>query len=72
MTVAKSAKQIIKAIGCEHLNLYRGSGYWYFVYSNESGNVYEDKSIYTMYLGDLSLEQWSEEGKELVATVEGK
>lgn len=69
MTVAKSAKQIIKAIGCEHLNLYRGKGYWYFVYTSES-NPYEDKSIYTMYLGDMSLEEWVEEGAALVKLAE--
>lgn len=70
MTIAKSAKQIIKAIGCEHLNLYKGQGYWYFVYSNPNGNMYKDKSVYTMYLGDMSVEAWVEEGKALVALAE--
>lgn len=70
MTIAKSAKQVIKAIGCEHLNLYRGKGYWYFVYSNPQGNQYQDKSIYTMCLGDLSLEEWIKEGQSLVTLTE--
>lgn len=63
-----TVKQILKAIGCPHLNLYQGEGYWYFVYSNEAqgGNPYEDKSIPVLRLNHMSLDRWIEEGRELV------
>jgi hypothetical protein len=68
-----STKQVIKAIGNEHLSLYRGNGYWYFIYDDiKATGRYDSLSVLTMRLGDLSLERWVEEGRELVAKMESK
>lgn len=70
---AKSSKQIIKQIGCPHLNLYRGEGYWYFIYDNLSnGGVYDSHSVYVMRLNDMGLDRWVDEGKAFVKKVEGQ
>jgi hypothetical protein len=72
MTKAASTKQIIKMIGNENLTLYRGEGYWYFVYDDFSANkVYETRSVHVMRLSHLDLEKWVEEGKDFVAEVLG-
>ena len=59
--------QIIKKIGNPNLNLYAGKGYFYFVY--DKGDVFDDRSVYTIRLNDLSLDRWVEEGKELLNVV---
>jgi hypothetical protein len=58
--------KILKAIGCPILNLYRGKGYWYFIYDDLDLNVHASSSIYVMNLNDASLELWIEEGKALI------
>lgn len=70
MAKATSAKQVIKAIGNEHLELVRGNGYWYFVYDNAEKHAYDTKSIYTMYLSHTPLEQWVADGREFVEHME--
>lgn len=74
---AKSAAQIIKAIGNPNLRLFRGEGYWYFEYevmdkSGEFVAIYETKSVYCMYLNSMTLEQWVEYGRDFVAKMEFK
>lgn len=64
MTVryAKSTAEILRIVGCKHLNLYRGvgSGYWYFIYDN--GVIYESESVYVPRLNDMTVAQWVEIG----------
>lgn len=62
-----NTRQILKKINCPYLELVKGDGYWYFVYDEPAREVYETRSVYTMYLNDMTLEQWVEEGKALVA-----
>ena len=60
--------QIIKKIGNPHLSLHAGKGYFYFVY-DKSDREFDERSVYTMRLNDLSLDRWVEEGKELLNEV---
>jgi hypothetical protein len=62
--------QILRAIGCPFLSLNEGNGYWYFVYSNPNGNIYEDRSIYVYRMNELSLDAWVEEGRGLIEKAE--
>lgn len=70
MTIAKSAKQILKAINCDKLDLARGEGYWYFVYDDTSKKLYETHSVYCCYLNQMTVDQWVEEGKDFVAKMQ--
>ena len=68
---ASNARQIINLIGSDKLELVRGSGYWYFVYDDLlKPNRYDTQSVYTMYLRDLSIDQWVEIGKDFVKHME--
>lgn len=61
-----TTRKILKAIGCPILNLYKGEGYWYFVYDDLDRNVFETQSVYAVRLSDMSLETWVQEGREFV------
>lgn len=69
---ATSTKQVIKAVGNEHLNLVRGKDYWYFIYDDVAKGRYDTMSIYTMRLGDFTVEQWAQDGREFCAKMERK
>lgn len=72
----KSAAEILRKIGCTHLRLYRGKGYWYFVYDTldgaDSNGLYDDEMVYVMRLNDMTLERWIETGTNFVNRMEGK
>lgn len=61
-----TTRKILKAIGCPILNLYRGYGYWYFVYDDLDRGVFEIQSVYAVHLSDMPLETWVQEGREFV------
>ena len=63
-------KQILDVVGCPNLSLYKGDGYWYFVY-DDGADKFATRSVYAVRLSDLSLETWVAEGRELVAVMEG-
>lgn len=65
---ATSVKQILKAIGNEHLDLVRGPGYWYFVYDDRG--AFATHCVMVMRLGQLSVEQWAREGREFCREME--
>jgi hypothetical protein len=65
-----STKQVLKAVGNEHLDLVRGNGYWYFVYDDLANGIYDTRSVYTMRLSDWTVEMWAEEGREFCAKME--
>lgn len=69
-----TTKQILKEIGCKYLSLYRGKGYWYFVYDDLSVDAtkYDTMSVYVCRLNEMSLDRWIEEGKDFVKEVENK
>lgn len=67
---AKSAKEVCKLIGCPFLNLYRGEGYWYFVFDDVAGARYDSESVYCMRLNDMDLARWVAIGKAFAATME--
>lgn len=62
--------QVLAEIGNEHLTLVNGKGYWYFIYDDEAKGLYDTKSVYTMRLSDLSVNDWAADGRELVAKME--
>jgi hypothetical protein len=64
-------RQILTAIGCEHLTLHQGPGYWYFTYDDQATNRFDTRSVYTMRLHDLTLAEWIAEGRALVDQVQG-
>lgn len=53
-----------------YINLYKGEGYWYFVYDDPVNCIYRTRSIYTYRLNDFPLEFWIEEGNDLVKEIE--
>jgi hypothetical protein len=64
-----SATKILKRIGCPHLRLYRGEGYWYFIY--DAPGRYDSHSVYEMHLGGPEhMDFWVAEGRELVTKME--
>lgn len=69
-----TTKQIIKKIGSDKLELTKnaGDGYWYFIYDNKAAGKFDTLSIYVMYLNDMSIERWVEEGKDFVAKMENE
>ncbi|WNL50805.1 hypothetical protein RPALISO_218 [Ruegeria phage RpAliso] len=69
MPRARTAAQVIKAIGCENLSLYRGEGYWYFEY-DDGDQRFETRSVMVPYLSHMELSSWIAEGRELVKEME--
>ena len=69
MDKATNVKQIIKAIGCDKLELVRvvGHAYWYFCYYDV--DIYETESVYVPRLNRMTVDQWVEIGKDFVAKV---
>lgn len=72
MTTTKriTTAAILKAIGCKHLSLHKGDGYYYFSYDDESKNLYETESVVVCALSHLQFDQWVEEGLSLVKKME--
>jgi hypothetical protein len=70
VTKATSTKQVIKAVGNDHLALVHGTNYWYFIYDDTAKGRYDTMSVYTMRLGDFSVEQWAQDGREFCEKVE--
>ena len=52
-----------------YINLYKGEGYWYFVYDDPVHCIYCTRSVYVNHLNDLTLEQWCESAEELIFDV---
>ena len=61
-----TTRQILKAIDCPILNLYKGEGYYYFVYDDLARGVYDSRSVYAYRLNHLSFDRWVEEGRDFV------
>ncbi len=68
---ATRVKQVLDAVGNEHLALYQGKGYWYFIYDDlaKTGR-YDSHSVYVMRLSDCSVDWWATEGREFCEKVE--
>ena len=58
---------ILARLGCQHLSLHNGGGYWYFRY--DDGDAHETRSVMVMRLKDMSLEGWLYEGRALLEQV---
>jgi hypothetical protein len=65
-----NTKSILKVLNCKHLALYRGVGYWYFVYDDPTTlGSYHTYSVFVVHLKELTLDRWIEEGTEFLKTV---
>mgnify|MGYP003612244471 CR=1 FL=1 len=60
-----TVKMILKHIGESNLSLYKGQGYYYFVY-DDGDKVYEERCVMVNVMNHLSLDSWVYEGKRLV------
>jgi hypothetical protein len=67
---ATTVGPILKHIGCVHLSLVKGEGYWYFIYDDVARGIYETESVYTMRLNDMINHMWLEDGLRFVKKVE--
>ncbi len=65
-----TVKMILKHIGEPNLSLYKGQGYYYFVY-DDGDKVYEERCVMVNVMNHLSLDSWVYEGKRLVDSVKG-
>lgn len=72
MTRARSVKEVLRAVGSSYLSLYKGEGYWYFIYDNGclEALVYESFTVYAMRLNDMTRDAWVERGRDFVTGVE--
>lgn len=52
------------------VELVKGEGYWYFTASDVARNIYESKSEYVMYLGEMTPAEWVALGAAFVSQVE--
>ena len=52
-----------------YINLYKGKGYWYFVYDDPVHCIYRERIVYVNRLNDLTFEQWCESAEELIFDV---
>lgn len=66
-------RTILAKLKDKRVQLYRGPGYWYFVFDAiEAHSVYETLSVYTMRLNDMPLEQWVAYGRQCIAQGEAE
>lgn len=64
-----TTKRILKAIGCPHLDLARGDGYYFWRYNfNEEWS--ETQNVYSYALSHTSFETWVKEGKDFADSME--
>ena len=57
-----------KAVNHPNVELVKGAGYFYFVY--DKGEAYKTRSVMVYSLNELSLDQWVDEAKDLIAEME--
>lgn len=70
-------KKILKELSNNNLSLEKISdGYWIFTYDSLDDDslpsIYETHSVYTQYLGSMSLESWVSEGLDFLGQIEEK
>ena len=63
-----TVKMILKHIAEPNLSLYKGQGYYYFVY-DDGDKVYEERCVMVNVMNHLSRDSWVYEGKRLVDSV---
>lgn len=61
-----TVKRVLDAIGCKHMNLYKGEGYYYFCYDDQAKGIYETESVVVCALNHLLLSRWIAEGKDFL------
>lgn len=80
LTRANIVKEVCKQLRIKQNNrkyggkvvwLFKGKGYWWFMYNPEDCDktIYETQSIYVMYLKDMRFEDWVSDGVNFVNRV---
>jgi hypothetical protein len=67
MITLKRVNDAIKSETSQYIDLYKGEGYFYFVY--DDGKRYSTTSVYVNGINQLTLESWLYEGKAFWATL---
>lgn len=62
--------QILRAVGCKNLALYKEDGYFYFAYDDQQKNIFLTHSVYVGRLNSLSIGEWSKEAQTLLDEVQ--
>ncbi len=61
---------ILKALNDDRISLEVGEDCFYFLFSESGYGYYMDRCVYVSRLNHLSLEQWVEEGKAFIASID--
>ncbi|MNQ54040.1 hypothetical protein D3C85_680960 [compost metagenome] len=67
---ARTTSQVTNKIKCQHLSLYKGEGYWYFVYDDVEKRIFETESVPVKYLSSMDVEEWVRIGQDFVNEIE--
>ena len=67
MLTLEKVNNEIRAATSQYITLYKGEGYFYFVY--DDGKRYSTTSVYINILNQFSLEEWVYEAKAFWATI---
>lgn len=70
LRVSTIEKAVNSKLRNPYINLYKGEGYWYFVYDDANGDIYEHHTVCVYRLNELTLDQWIEEGNDFVKEIE--
>lgn len=66
-------RKILKELGEQKLGLYKGTGYFYFVYDDvDESDFYLDHSVSICHLNHMSHEDWIAEGRDFLTQVRAK
>ncbi len=71
--MAFTSKDVIKKIKVPNwltLELVKGEGYWYFVADSRDLTIHETKSVYCMFLNQMDIGRWVDDGKAFVEELE--
>lgn len=69
---ATRTSQVTRKLNNKYVELVRGDGYWYFVYSDVARNIFDSESVYTMRLNDLTVAHWVEIGEKFISRIEAE
>lgn len=65
-----SVTKALAAKGHPRVELIRGEGYLFFVFDDPARNIYDTRSVMVPRLGDLTLDQWVEDGVAFARDIE--
>lgn len=68
---AATTQRILEALNDKRVSFHKAGSqrtgyYFYFEFDDRDGGVYETRSVYVHALSHMTLEQWAQEGRELI------